>query len=122
MTLYHFEAFAPSGQSIGGVIEAEQEVMAALTDTLMYTYALESVILRARKVSSAQDMATVFAATAFERIESAARSILAACSSGDALRTNLAVLRRFTRQLPPDTVALRRRIATRLIDTGRYVV
>ena len=35
-----------------------------------------------------------------EIVESAARNVLAACSEGDALRTNLAVLKRFTKFEP----------------------
>jgi butyryl-CoA dehydrogenase len=109
-------------KKFGGAIEEQQEVTAALTDALMNTYALESVQLRARKTPSAQDMATVFTATVFERIESSARTVLTSCSEGDSLRTNLGILRGFTMHLPPDTVALRRKIATRLLEAGRYVV
>jgi hypothetical protein len=47
---------------------------------------------------------------------------MAACSEGDALRTNLAVLKRFTKYEPVDTIGLRRKIAARLIQAERYVV
>jgi alkylation response protein AidB-like acyl-CoA dehydrogenase len=109
-------------QKFGSSLEEQQEVIAGMSDALMYTYALESGVLRAGKCPSACDLAALFCATAMERIESSARTVLAACSQGDALRTNLAILRRYTRQLPPDTVALRRRIAARLLEAGRYVV
>ena len=56
------------------------------------------------------------------RIEAFARPVLAACSAGDALRANLAILRRFAKFEPPDSIALRRRIAARLLEAGRYVV
>jgi hypothetical protein len=56
------------------------------------------------------------------RIEMLARPILAACSEGDALRTNIAILRRFAKYEPVDTIALRRRIAERLLSAGRYVL
>ena len=67
-------------------------------------------------------MAAVFAREAMDTIESAARTVLAACSEGDALRTNLAVLKRFTKYEPVDAIALRRKIAARLIQAERYVV
>ena len=51
-----------------------------------------------------------------------ARTVLAACSEGDTLRTNLAVLRRFTKYEPVDAIALRRQIAQRLLDAERYIV
>jgi hypothetical protein len=57
-----------------------------------------------------------------DTIDGAARAVLAACSEGDALRTNLAVLRRFTKYEPVDAIGLRRRIAARLIQAERYVV
>src|SRR5260370_641903 len=48
--------------------------------------------------------------------------VLAACSEGDSLRANIAVLRRFTKYDPVDAIALRRQIAGRLLDAERYVV
>jgi hypothetical protein len=55
-------------------------------------------------------------------IEAGARGVMAACSEGDMLRTNLAVLRRFAKYEPVNSIALRRKIAGRLIDAGKYVV
>jgi hypothetical protein len=49
------------------------------------------------------------------RIEMFARPVLAACAAGDALRANLAVLRRFAKYEPVDSIALRRKIAERLL-------
>jgi len=46
--------------------------------------------------------------------------VLAACSEGDTLRTNLAVLRRFAKRDPVDAIALRRKVADRLIAADRY--
>jgi alkylation response protein AidB-like acyl-CoA dehydrogenase len=105
-------------------IEEQQEVVAGITDVLMNAFAMESALLRAKKSGRAQssDMAQVFACEAMDWIEAGARVVLAACSEGDALRTNLAVLRRFAKYEPVNAVALRRKIAARLLDAGRYVV
>ncbi|HEX5430778.1 MAG TPA: acyl-CoA dehydrogenase family protein [Bryobacteraceae bacterium] len=105
-------------------IEEQQEILAGITDVLMDGYAMESALLRARKTGkeNAQDMAAVFASDAMDRIEISARRVLAACSEGDALRANLAVLRRFAKRDPIDTIGLRRAIAARLLDATRYVV
>jgi hypothetical protein len=110
-------------------IEEQQEVVANITDVLMNAYAMESASLRARKIAgngknaeNANDMLAVFSREAMDTIESAARTVLAACSEGDALRTNLAVLKRFTKYEPVDLIAVRRRIAARLILAERYVV
>jgi len=55
-------------------------------------------------------------------VESAGRAVLAACSEGDALRMNLSILKRFTKCDPVNAIALRRRIAERLLEAERYVV
>ncbi len=67
-------------------------------------------------------MTAVFAGETMENIQASAKTVLAACSQGDALRTNLATLRGLTEYQPVDSVALRRRIAGRLLEAGRYIV
>jgi hypothetical protein len=57
-----------------------------------------------------------------ERIESAAKTVLAAASDGDMLRTHVAILRRLSKSDPFDRVGLRRLIAHRVIEAGKYVV
>lgn len=105
-------------------LDQQQEVVAGITDIIMDIFAMESSLLRARKAKTAQsaDMTAVLACDAMAHIEQTARTVLAACSEGDALRSNMAVLRRFTKYEPVDAVALRRGIAGRVIDAGRYVV
>ena len=110
-------------------IEEQQEMVAGITDILMNAFAMESALLRAQKIArggrnaeNANDMASVFAREAMDTIEIAARTVLAACSKGDALRTNLAVLKRFTKYEPIDMIGVRRKIAARLIQAERYVV
>jgi hypothetical protein len=57
-----------------------------------------------------------------ELVEQAARAVLGASAEGDALRTNMAVLKRFTKFEPVNAIGLRRKIATRLLSAERYVV
>jgi alkylation response protein AidB-like acyl-CoA dehydrogenase len=115
-------------QKFGAALEDQQEVLSGITDISMNAFAMESALLRARKMAkagkgeNARDMVNVFTREAMETIESAARAVLAACSEGDALRTNLAVLKRFTKFEPVDAIATRRRIAGRLLQAERYVV
>ncbi len=109
-------------------LEDQQEVLAGLTDILMNAFAMESVLLRTQKLVShgkgdiAAEMSPVFLREAVETIETAARTVLAASSEGDALRTNLAVLKRFTKFEPVNAIAMRRKIATRLLEAGHYAV
>ena len=112
-----------SYQRFADKIEDQQEVVAGITDVLMNAYAMESATLRARKHGreTSRDMAAVFCSDAMDEIEISARTVLAACSEGDELRTNLAVLRRFAKRDAIDTIGLQRGIAARLIEAGRYL-
>src|SRR5262249_30818897 len=99
-----------------------------LADILTEAFAMESVLLRSRKVSGigieshASETCAVFLRDSMARVEISARNVIGACSEGDASRTNLAVLRRLPRYEPVDAVALRRKIAGRLLARERYVV
>jgi alkylation response protein AidB-like acyl-CoA dehydrogenase len=115
-------------QKYGAALDDQQEVLASVTDIAMNAFVMESVELRARKLAQlhrdeiAADISAVFLREAMEIVESAARNVLAACSEGDALRTNLGVLKRFTKFEPVNAIAARRRIAERLLAAGRYLV
>ncbi len=84
----------------------QQEILMSVADIIMDTFAMESAILRTKKMAAAQgeeavalyvDMTRVFCNDAVERIEADAKNTLAAMAEGDELRTLLAALRRFTR-------------------------
>jgi butyryl-CoA dehydrogenase len=115
-------------QKFMNALEDQQEVLAGLTDIMMNAFAMESVLLRTQKLAAqkkgdiAADMCSVFLREAMETVESAARTVLAASSEGDALRTNLAVLKRFTKFEPVNAIAVRRKIAARLLEADRYAV
>jgi alkylation response protein AidB-like acyl-CoA dehydrogenase len=97
-------------------LEQQQEVLAGIADVVMEVFAMESVQLRGN-----QDYSDLYLRDAMARIEISARTVLAACSEGDGLRTNMTVLRRFAKYEPVDAIAIRRRIAGRLLEAGRYV-
>ena len=92
-------------------LEQQQELLMAIADIIMECFAMESTLLRTRKTGQSAAIASVFLRDAMGRIEIGARTALAACSEGDALRTNMAVLRRYTKYDPVDAIALRRQIA-----------
>ena len=111
-------------------IQDQQEIMGAIANMAMETYAMESAVLRAQKLVArngesgaalAIAMTRVYAAQAMERIESAARMTIAAASEGDMLRSQMAILRRLCKYEPFNTVALRQRIAEKVLETGKYV-
>jgi alkylation response protein AidB-like acyl-CoA dehydrogenase len=109
-------------------MEKQQEVLAGITDVIMDIFAMESALLRTQKLVDASkgvqatDMTAVLVRDAMAHIDVTARTVLAACSEGDTLRTNLVVLRRFTKYEPVDAIALRRKIAHRLLNAERYIV
>ena len=64
---------------------------------------METAVLRAQKIAAAKGetaaalpiaMTRVYLAHAMEKVESAARKVIAAVADGDMLRTQLAILRR----------------------------
>jgi alkylation response protein AidB-like acyl-CoA dehydrogenase len=108
----------------------QQEILMGVADIIMDTYAMESAILRARKLVASQgesaaerylDMTRVFCNDAVERIEAKAKSTLSGMSEGDELRTLLAALRRFTKLQPMNTIAARQRIADDLIAANKWI-
>jgi alkylation response protein AidB-like acyl-CoA dehydrogenase len=110
-------------------LQDQQEIMADLADCIMAIFALESAILRARKLAgrSATGAATVtaamtsaFAGEAMATVERAAKRVLAASAEGDALGIQMAVLRRFAKLVPVDEIAVERQIARYFIDLGRF--
>jgi hypothetical protein len=114
-------------QKFGEGLIDQQEVLAAISDLIIETYLGESAVLRALKLRARSskdgtpaDMALVFVNDSVNRMEARARGALAAISSGDELKTQLGFVRRLLRWTPLNTVALRRRIATRLSETGTY--
>jgi butyryl-CoA dehydrogenase len=111
-------------------LEEQQEIMADLADMISQAYALESALVRAQKMartgrSSAEVAAAMTGLLADEAIalaEQAARRVLAACGEGDALSTQLAILRRLARATPGNAVALSRAVARQCIELERYPV
>jgi butyryl-CoA dehydrogenase len=109
-------------------LEEQQEVVADLADMISRIYALESALLRARKLAAAarssaavaQAMTGLLAEETMGLAELAARRILARCGEGDALRTQLAILRRLGRYSPADAVELSRSVARQCIELERY--
>ena len=108
----------------------QQEILMGIADIIMDTYAMETAILRARKLAASQgenaiarylDMTRVFCNDAVGRIESRAKSTLGGMAEGDELRTLLAALRRFTKLQPMNTIAARQRIADDMIAANKWI-
>jgi alkylation response protein AidB-like acyl-CoA dehydrogenase len=123
-------------QAAGGTVQKfreklsdEQELIGALSNVVMEIYAMESCLLRAQKAAAAKgeaatqtmiDAARVFISDAAERAEHEAKRAIAAVHDGDMLTTQMAVLKRFAKRTPVDTIALRRRVAAAVQSQDRY--
>jgi alkylation response protein AidB-like acyl-CoA dehydrogenase len=112
-------------------IQDQQEIMGAIADMTIETYAMESAVLRAQKIVAAKGeaaaalpiaMTRVYLSQAFEKIESAAKKVIAAVADGDMMRTQLAILRRLGKYEPFNTIELRQQIAQRMIERGKYTL
>src|SRR5271170_3368317 len=123
-----FTAGAASEKYMTGLAD-QQEIMADIADITMEVYALESALLRARKLSAnannsaagnAISMTQIYAAHAFAVVEREARRIVAAVAEGDTLRVQLAILRRLVKHEPANTIQLSRAVASHVLQAGRY--
>ncbi|HTS60760.1 MAG TPA: acyl-CoA dehydrogenase family protein [Candidatus Acidoferrales bacterium] len=110
-------------QAFPGGLDQQQEILMHIADIIIEAYVMESALLRARKLggdgreSNAAGFAAVLLRDGMGRIEISARNVLAA-SNPAALRLS----RRLAECEPVNTVELRRRIASRLLQAQRYVV
>ena len=109
----------------------QQEIMASIADMVIEGYAMDSVVLRTLKLIDREGesrmqhaiaMCQVSLANSINKIEAAARKVVAAVAEGDMLRTQLVILRRLFKYEPYNTIALTQQIANRLIETGKYVI
>jgi butyryl-CoA dehydrogenase len=125
-----FTAGAASQKYMTGLAE-QQEILGALANIIMETYAMDSCVIRAQKLLATQGekgaafaikMTQVYLSNAMARIDAAARKVLPAIAEGDMLRTQMAILRRLSKHEPVNTIGLRQQIAQRVLDAGKYVI
>src|SRR5262250_1408172 len=123
-------------QAAGGAVQKfreklaeEQELIGALANIVMEIYAMESSLLRAQKAAASKgeaaasvmiDAARVFILEAAERVDHEAKRAISAVHEGDMLMTQMAVLKRFAKRAPVNTIALRRRVAAAVQSQDRY--
>ena len=112
-------------------IQDQQEVMGAIADMTLETYAMESAVLRAQKLVESKGepasalaiaMTRVYLTQAMAKVEASAKRIIAAVAEGDMLRTQLAILRRLAKHEPFNTIELGQQIAQRVIEVGKYTL
>ncbi len=119
-------ALGASHKHFGAELQKQQEILMTIADILMEAFAMESSILRAKKLRAAgksqmaADITAVLLRESMDRAGIACRGILGSCVQGDALPHAITQLQELTAYIPIDMVGLRRNIAARLISTERY--
>ena len=107
----------------------EQEIIMNVTDMLIEVYTSESAILRTMKLASEKgeeavlpysEMTQVYVSDSLERINIYGKHAISAFAEGDELKMLLLGLKRYTKFDPVNTTKLRRNIAARLIEAGKY--
>lgn len=109
-------------------LQSQQEILLNCADIIMNAYAMETAVLRAKKLAEKSDasrqieMAQVFCNDAIQRIEISAKNTIAGMLEGDEAKMLLVALKRFTKNNSPvNTIATRQRIADTLIAANKYI-
>jgi alkylation response protein AidB-like acyl-CoA dehydrogenase len=108
----------------------QQMILCWTADVIIDAFLIDSAIGRTAKLISrdgegqhedAIDATKLYTHDAINRIDVAAKNALATIAEGDELRAMLAALRRFTKQEPINTAALRERLADKVVEAGGYI-
>jgi alkylation response protein AidB-like acyl-CoA dehydrogenase len=118
-----------AAQKYGMSIEDEQEVLGQLADIAQEVFAMESGLLRALKsiestgeqqAKTKIDMMQLYVNGAMARVGDYAAQLLAVMETGEALDSQLEMLRKASQFTPLNAVQLRREIADEVTEVGRF--
>ncbi len=119
-----------AAQKFQDKLTEQQMIICWTADVIIDAFQIDSAIGRTAKLiardgetkhQAAIDATKLYTHDAVLRIEAAAKNALAAIADGDELRTMLAALRRFTKQEPVNTAAIRERLADKVVEHGGYI-
>jgi alkylation response protein AidB-like acyl-CoA dehydrogenase len=111
-------------------LKSEQEILMNIADMIAEVYAMESAVLRTQKLISVRgegacesqiDMTKVYMSDAMERLNLHGKHALQSFAEGDELRIMLMGLKRYTKYETINTKELRRKIAAKVLDAGKYI-
>jgi alkylation response protein AidB-like acyl-CoA dehydrogenase len=116
-------------QKLMQTLSKEQEVLMNIADMSIWTYQVESVLLRVDKLIAMKGeaacevqiaMAKTYVYDSADRIEKAAKDALNSFAEGDELKMMLMGLKRFTKTEPFNPKVARQLIAQAVIEANRY--
>jgi hypothetical protein len=110
-------------------LKDEQEVIMNVTDMMIELFACESAYLRTSKLAGFKnqeklqpyiDMTKVYISDSLERISNYGKHAVTGFAEGDEQKMLLLGLKRFIKYDPLNTIKIRRSIADKLIEAGKY--
>jgi len=110
-------------------IEGEQEILMNIADMAIDTFHAESVLLRVMKLADREGEAATripkmimesYLYDVADQVNKSGKDAINAFAGGDEQRMMLMGLKRFTKADPVNSKELRRQIADKLIEEGRY--
>jgi alkylation response protein AidB-like acyl-CoA dehydrogenase len=116
-------------QSLGTRMEQEQEIVMAIADMVLELFISESLVLRCEKLMQQSGEETnalpiaicqAYVADSQERVHLAGKKAINGFAEGDMQRMMLLGLKRFTKPAPINTIALRRKVAEKMIEENCY--
>lgn len=119
-----------AAQKFQAALTEQQMILSWAADVIIETFLIDSAIGRTAKLigrdgadkhQAAIDATQLYTHDALNRIEIAAKNALAAIFEGDDLRMALGALKRFTKQEPLNTAAVRERLADKVVEAGGYI-
>lgn len=119
-----------AAQKFMTALDKQQMILCWAADIIIEAFLMDSAYGRTAKLIARNGVAKheyeieatrLYIHDAMGRIETSAKNALAATVEGDELRMLLAALRRFTKQTPINTSAIRERLADKAVEAGGYI-
>ena len=116
-------------QKFGPNLAKEQEVLAKISEIIIEIFAMESGLLRTRKIIARDgeekakhqiEAVKVYVDEMIPQIELWAKQLVAYVEEGDMLRTQFAGIKKLARYQPIDSIRLKQSVAARIIDLEAY--
>ncbi|MBI1183072.1 acyl-CoA dehydrogenase [bacterium] len=115
-------------QALGTRMEQEQEIVMCIADMVIELYICESLLLRVLKLAELGNtetelqmaMCSAYVNDAIDKVSVSGKRAINAFAEGDMQRMMLLGLKRFTKTNNTNTIALRRKVADKLIEENNY--
>jgi hypothetical protein len=113
-----------AAMKFGPKLGEQQEMMMRVADMIIHAFVAETAVVRAQKSGNAlhAKMAQILVAQAADKTASAGREAISSFLDGDEFRVTMAALKRFTKTEAVNLIALRREVASAVLEKDGYPV